>query len=64
MAHLISDLILVQDALLKTTDPDESWSMRSHGVTSHNVVDSTEVLIDKGESLNWIIMKRMTKLAL
>lgn len=48
MAHLISDLILVQDVLLKTTDPDESWSMRSHGVTSHSVVDSTEVLIDKG----------------
>lgn len=47
MAHLISDLILVQDALPKTTDPDESWSMRSHDVTSHNVEKSIQVLIDK-----------------
>ncbi|KIR33802.1 hypothetical protein I352_03884 [Cryptococcus deuterogattii MMRL2647] len=30
MAHLISDLILIQNGLLKATDPDVSWSMRSH----------------------------------
>lgn len=45
MAHLISDLILIQNGLLKATDPDVSWSMRSHDVASHSVEDVASVLI-------------------
>ncbi|KAE8537841.1 hypothetical protein D1P53_005902 [Cryptococcus gattii VGV] len=45
MAHLISDLISIQNGLLKATDPEESWSMLSHDVTSHSVEDGAGVLI-------------------
>lgn len=45
MAQLISDLISVQNGLLKATDPDESWSMHSHDVTSRSVEDGAGVLI-------------------
>ncbi|KIR74329.1 hypothetical protein I310_01931 [Cryptococcus deuterogattii CA1014] len=45
MAHLISDLILIQNGLLKATDPDVSWSMRSHDVASHSMEDVAGVLI-------------------
>lgn len=44
MAHLNSDLISIQNGLLKATDPDESWSLHSHDVTSHSVEDGTGVL--------------------
>ncbi|KIR40648.1 hypothetical protein I313_03299 [Cryptococcus deuterogattii Ram5] len=64
MAHLISDLILIQNGLLKATDPDVSWSMRSHDVASHsrasyrmNIMQISDEVADAkwGTALNMVM---------